>query len=128
MRSIFRVSHILQLVLLKVLILSGYILCFLTSLYLYILIRIFCILVICLIFDVLFQSISFRMFCFKHLITFKNKYVLGSWFLFIYIFCIKFRLCETCTVANSVTRILFVETQTLELLSADLPHLYRCLF
>ena len=57
---------------LQVLTLPGYVLYFLTALYFHISIRIFCNLFICLVFDDVLQSIYFRMFCFKHSITFDT--------------------------------------------------------
>ena len=94
---------------LQVLTLPGYVLYFLTALYFHISIRIFCNLLICLVFDGLLQSIYFRMFCSKHSITF-DTYVLSWRFHCVDIFNINFRSCETFTVTYSVAILLLIET------------------
>ena len=71
----------------------------------------------------LLQSIWFWMFYSKHLITFKNRYLLSCWFHRVDIFRIKFRLSEIFAVVNLVSRIL-----NLELLSVDLPFTYTSCF
>ena len=77
--------------------------------YLHISVWIFRTLFICFALHGLLQSICFRMFCFKHSITFENTYLLSYWFHCVDIFYIKFRFCETVTAINSVTRILLIE-------------------
>ena len=64
---------------LQVLTLPGYVFYLLTALYFRISIGIFCNLFICLVFDVLLQSIYFRMFCSKHSVTF-DTYLLSCYF------------------------------------------------
>ena len=93
----------------QVLTVPGYVLYFLTTLYFHISIRIFCYLFIFLVFDSLLQSIYFRMFCFKHSITF-DTYLLSCWFHCVDIFYINFRSCETFTVTNSGAILLLIET------------------
>ena len=110
---------------LQVLTLPGYVFYFPTALHFHILIRIFCNLFLCLVFDVLLQSICFRMFCSKHSITF-DTYLLSCRFHCVDIFYIKFRPCETFAVVNSGAILLCL---TLELLRAvDLPYTYKCMF
>ena len=94
---------------LQVLTLLSHVLYFLTALYFHISIRIYCNLFICLVFGSLLQSICFRMFCFKHSITF-DTYLLSRWFHCVDIFHIKFRSCETFTVTNSGAMLLLIET------------------
>ena len=74
--------------------------------YLYCLMQIFCTLFICFALDGLLQSIRFRMFCSKHLINFGN----ASLCCCVGILYIKFKLSETFTVINSLTRILLIGT------------------
>ena len=97
---------------LQVLTIPGYILCFLTSLYFYISIRMFCTLFICLVFDGLLQSICFRMFCSQHSITFENTHLLSCQFHLVDIFYIEFRFSGTFVVTNSVTKISLIETRS----------------
>ena len=100
---------------LQVLTIPGYILCFLTSLYFYISIQMFCTLFICLVFDGLLQSICFRMFLklnSQHSITFENTYFLSCQFHRVDIFYIEFRFSGTFVVTNSVTKILLIETRS----------------
>ena len=79
--------------------------------YLHISIRIFLTLFICFVLDGLCNRLVFRLFCSKHSIIFENTHLLlRCWFHCVEVFYIKFRLCETFTVINSVTRILFIET------------------
>ena len=99
----------------------------LTALYFRILIWIFCAQFICFAFDILLQSICFRMFCSKHSITFENTYLLSCWFHCVDILCFKFRFCESFTVTNVVTRILLKHCLTLELLSIALHYIYTCI-
>ena len=82
-----------------------------TYVYLHVSSRIFYTLFICFVLDNLLESICFRMFCSKHSITFKNRYVISCWFHCVDIFYIKFRFYETFTVIHSVTRMLLIETQ-----------------
>ena len=77
-------------------------------LYFHISIRIFCNLLICLVFYSLFQSICFRMFCSKHSITFE-AYLLSCRFHWVDIFYISFRSCEIFTIKNSWTILLLIE-------------------
>ena len=77
---------------------------------LHILIEIVFTLVILFVLDSPLQLISFRMFGFKHSITFENTHLLSCWFHCIYICSIKFRFCKTFTVINSMIRILWIET------------------
>ena len=96
---------------LQVLTLTGFVLYFPTALYFHISIRIFYILFICFVFDGLLQSICFRMFCSKHLITF-DTYLLSCRFHCVDIFYINFRSCETFTITNSGAIILLIETMS----------------
>ena len=109
---------------LQVLTLPGYISKRSTALYFGISIWILCTQFICLVFDGLLQSICFRMFSSKHSITLENTYLISCWFPCVDKLCIKFRFCETFTVTNFVTRILLIETLTLELLSESYFTLY----
>ena len=93
---------------LQVLTLPGYVLYFLKALYFDISIRIFRNLFICFVCDGLLQSICFRMFCFKHSITF-DAYLLSCRFR-CDIFYIYFRSCETFTITNSEAILLLIET------------------
>ena len=61
------------------------------------------------------------MFCSKH----SNYFWHVPWFHSV--FYIEFRFCETLTVINSVTRILLIETLSVDL-SVDLPHTYIYMF
>ena len=98
------------------------------ALYFQISIWIFYTLSICLVFDGLSQSIYFRIFFSKLWITFENMYLLSCWFHCDDIFYIKLRFCETCTIANSVTRILLIETLfNFRTLSPDLPITFTCM-
>ena len=94
---------------LQVLTLLSYVLYFLTVLYFHISIQIFCNVFICLVFDSLLQSICFRIFCSKHLVTF-DTYLLSCRFHCVDMFYINFRFCATFTVTNSGTILLLIET------------------
>ena len=80
---------------------------------------------------------------FRYSIVFCNRFVYECfvinirlllntrcWFHCVDIFYIKFRFCETVTIIHSVTRILLIETQyiNLELFLIDLPYTYTRMF
>ena len=114
---------------LQVLILTGYVLFFLTALYFHISIRIFRNLFICLVFDGFLHLICFRMFCSKHSIPF-DTYLLSCRFHCVDIFYINFRSCETFKIKNSGA-IYFnwlKHRLTLELWNVDLSYTYKCMF
>ena len=102
------------------------------ALYFRISIWIFCNQFIFLVFDGLLQSIYFRMFCSKHLITLENTYLISCWFHWFDKHCIKFRFCDTFTVTNFVTRILLIETlsnfRTIKSCFALYLHMYNVCF
>ena len=69
--------------------------------------------------NVLFQTFDYF---WKHML-------LSCWFHCVDIFYIKLRFCETCTVINSVTRTLLIETlPKFRTLSVCLPYTYTCTF
>ena len=76
--------------------------------YLHISVPIFFTLSICFIFNGLFWI--FKSLQLLHSIIFGNTYLLSCLLQCIDIFSIKFRVCKTCTVINSVTRILLIKT------------------
>ena len=88
----------------------GFISEYLTVLYFYIAFRIFSTCFICFLVDGILQSIYFRIFCSKDLITFENVYLLSCRFRCVDIFYTKSSFCETFTVRNFVTRILLIDT------------------
>ena len=82
----------------------------------------------CLVFDGLLQSISFRMFCSKHSITF-DTYLLSCRFHCVDIFYINFRSCETFAITNSGAILLLIERlSNLRSVNVDLSYTCKCMF
>ena len=113
---------------LQVLTLPGYVFYLLTALYFRISIGIFCNLFICLVFDVLLQSIYFRMFCSKHSVTFDTYLLSCDFTVMTYFTSI---LDPVKLSRQQITGQYFYWLEhllILKILTVDLSYTYKCMF